>query len=194
MFKKKFDFVTVGGATRDFMFYDPKAEFLYTPEDIKRQASLCFTYGSKIQVDKTYFTFGGGAANTAVNLARQGLKVSTIVAVGDDEIGHSVYHNFLINGVNTDLIAKKVGKMTGFSFILTAGKEKEHVIFVYRGASSFLTVDDSLLKKINTKWFYLASLSGSNWKRVLDLVTNQQSFIAWNPGSSQLQAGHAVLK
>jgi len=160
--KKKYQFITIGGATRDFMFYDPAAKFLFTPENLIRQKSLCFEYGAKIQVGKTYFTFGGGGANTAVNFSNLGFKTAALVALGDDENGQAVLTNFKKQGVDTRLIQIQPGKMTGFSFILTAGKEKEHVIFLYRGANNNLSCSLGNLKKLKTRWFYVTSLSNSN--------------------------------
>lgn len=192
MFSKKYQFVTVGGSTRDFMFYDPDAKFLFTPENVARQKSLCFEYGSKINVDKTYFTFGGGAANSAVNLANLGFKTGIITSVGGDENGQAILNNFKKRGVDIRLAEVRPRQMTGFSFVLTAGKEKEHVIFLYRGANNQLQAP---LKRIKAKWFYIASLSGSNWRSILDRVFSQKkSLIAWNPGERQLSAGFKGLK
>jgi len=194
MFGRKYQFVTVGGATRDFMFYDPKAKFLFTPENVVRQKSLCFEYGAKIQVDETYITFGGGGANSAVNLASLGFKVATLTAVGDDDNGHQIINNFQKRGVDISLIQKEVGKLSGFSFILTAGKEKEHVIFLYRGANDYLKCSHELLSRFKTRWFYVASLSGKKWQEVLDCVFSARGYKAWNPGVVQLRAGYSKMR
>jgi sugar/nucleoside kinase (ribokinase family) len=194
MFKKKFDFVVVGGATRDFMFYDNSGKFLFTPENLTQERSLCFEYGAKINVEKTYFTFGGGGANVAVNLAKQGFKTAILTAVGDDENGQAMVNNLQQAGVATRFVERPKDKLSGFSFILTAGQEKEHVIFYYDGAKNNLVVSPRVLRKMKSKWFYLASLSGSNWREILNNIFNQKTKLAWNPGAQQLKAGYYKLK
>ncbi|MFA5358957.1 MAG: PfkB family carbohydrate kinase [Patescibacteria group bacterium] len=193
MFLPKYQFVTIGGSTRDFMFYDPQANFIFTPQNLTQPKSLCFEYGSKIEIEKTYFTFGGGAANAAVNFSLQGFKTAVITAVGNDENGLAVLNNFKKSGVDISLMEKHAGKMTGFSFILTAGREKEHVIFLYRGANNDLAAD-VLRGRIKSKWYYLASLSGKKWLAVIDKIFKQKALVAWNPGEQQLKAGYSRLK
>ncbi len=194
MLKKKYQFVTIGGTTRDFMFYDRQAKFLYTPEDVMRQRSLCFEYGSKIAVEETYITYGGGASNAAVNFALQGLKTAAIVSLGDDENGQGIINNFKSHGVDIRLIQKSAKKMTGFSFILTAGKEREHVIFAHRGANNNLHTSLASLKKFKTKWLYFTSLSCTAWRKALDNIFAVGSLVSWNPGALQLSAGAVGLK
>ncbi|MFA6533827.1 MAG: PfkB family carbohydrate kinase [Patescibacteria group bacterium] len=194
MFKKKYDFVAVGGATRDFMFYDSVGAFCRTPEDLTRQKNLCFEYGAKIEVEKTYLTFGGGAANAAVNFANLGFKAAVLVAAGDDENGLAIINNFKKRGVDTRLIETKSRQLTGFSFILTAGQEKEHVAFLHRGANNQLAAAEKTFKQLKTKWWYVASLSGANWPAILDRVFTAGGSVAWNPGGRQLHAGYGKLK
>lgn len=194
MFLKKFDFVTVGGATRDFMFYDPAAKFIFTPDDLTRQKSLCFEYGAKIELEKTFFTFGGGAANAAVNFSLQGFKTGIVAAVGEDENGEAVVKNLAKRGVDVKQVQKKEKKLSGFSFILTAGTDQEHVAFLYRGANNELTVSEHLIKKIKTRAWYVSSLSGANWRSVVSAVFSTKAKVTWNPGGRQLAAGYRGLK
>ncbi|MBI5621590.1 carbohydrate kinase family protein [Candidatus Falkowbacteria bacterium] len=194
MFRKKYDFVVIGAATRDYMFYDRAAKFLFTPADPTRQRSLCFEYGAKVSLDETYVSNGGGAANAAVNLALQGFRTAAVVRLGDDEAGREILKNFAAHEVDTRLVQRDEKAMTGFSFVLTAGQEQEHVIFTNRAANNRLTVSPQTLQQFKAPWIYLSSLSGPSWRKIFETVFSAPANIAWNPGSQQLLAGTAALK
>ncbi|MFA5076481.1 MAG: carbohydrate kinase family protein [Patescibacteria group bacterium] len=195
MAAKKFDFITIGGATRDITFYDDRGEFIATPQDLTRQKILGFEYGAKINIEKTYTTFGGGAANAAVNLANLGFKVAAAVAVGNDDNGRAIITHFKKRKVVTDLVEINPNLATGFSFLLTAGRENEHIAFLYRGANNSLNLSVKSLAAIRTaRWLYVTSLSGHNWSAVLDKVCQHCHQLAWNPGGTQLHGGYPKLK
>ncbi len=192
--KKSFDVLTVGGATRDITFYTKEGKLIANPKDPLRQKLLGFEYGAKIGIQKAFFTFGGGAANTAVAFSRLGLKVATILRVGNDEDGRAVIDNLKRNKVDTKFIQLDEKAKTGFSFIVTFGPTMEHTAFLYRGANDELRIRNYELGKLKTNWFYVASLSGDGWRKVMDAITSTKSRLAWNPGAKQLTAGLVGLK
>lgn len=187
--KKKYDVITVGGATEDITFYTKEGVLIDNKNDILRQKLFAFEYGAKIRIDKSYSTFGGGAANAAVGLATLGFKVGTIVAVGDDDRGKSIIKNFKSRKVDTSLIHKIKGAETGFSFLMV-GPNSEHVVFSNRAANTKLEVAEKDIKNLEkSKWVYITSLSG-RWRSVLKNVFSAKGVkIAWNPGHIQLNAG-----
>lgn len=191
---KKIDVVTVGGAARDITFYTKEGKLVAQLKDPLRQKLLGFEYGAKINIEKSYFTFGGGAANTAVALARLGLKTATVARVGKDDDGRAVVANLVKQKVETKFVQIDPATKTGFSFIVTFGPEVEHTAFLFRGANNELRFTNSEARKIKTDWFYVASLSGEGWRAVLDAVVSTKSRIAWNPGNKQLAAGLSSLK
>lgn len=189
----KFDFITIGGATEDMTFYTKDGVVVDNKKDILRQKLLAFEYGAKLQVDKGYSTFGGGAANAAVCLSLLGFKSAALVCVGDDNRGRSIISNLNQKGVNSSLVKIIPDNSSGFSFLI-AGPQNEHVVFSYRAANEKLDIISNDLGKIKqTEWIYLTSLSG-NWKKVLDkLFALGGVKIAWNPGHVQLHSGIKVL-
>lgn len=186
--------MTVGGATRDITFYTKEGKLVAQLKDPLRQKLLGFEYGAKIGIEKAYFTFGGGAANTAVALARLGLKTAAIARVGKDEDGKAVVLNLAKNKIETRFVQVDPNEKTGFSFVVTFGPAVEHTAFLFRGANDGLRVTNNELRKIKTDWFYVASLSGEGWRGVMDAVTSTKSRLAWNPGNRQLAAGLSGLK
>ena len=57
---KKYDIVSVGGATVDILFYSKEGELISTG-NIAKQKLLAFEYGDKILADRVFYTCGGGA-------------------------------------------------------------------------------------------------------------------------------------
>lgn len=190
----KYDFITIGGATEDITIYTNEGRLIDNRRDLTRQRLLGFEFGAKIEVEKSFSSFGGGAANTAVNFSRLGFNTATFIYVGDDERSKRIIENFRKQRVKTNLIKKIKKTNTGFSFVLV-GPGNEHILFSERAANSLLSINKSDLSKFkNVKWIYISSLSG-NWREVLKKIYSIENVnIAWNPGGAQLKAGASVLK
>ncbi|MCK5416457.1 carbohydrate kinase family protein [Candidatus Parcubacteria bacterium] len=179
----KFDFITIGGATEDVTFYTDEGKIIS-----KKGAEelLAFKYGTKIKIDKFYSTFGGGAANTAVNLANLGFKTAVKVAIGSDARGDAIIQNFKKRKVYTNLVKRIKSSESGFSF-LVVGQENEHVLFASRAANNKLSISSDNMKILKkSKNIFISSLTGE-WKNVLEKIfTIVGVKIAWNPGYEQL--------
>jgi len=190
---KHFDVATIGGATLDIMFGLEKAKI------IKRgQLSLmAFPLGGKQSSEQVIYTTGGGAANTAVSLAKLGFKTTVLAALGKDAHGDIILKRFKKEKIDSSLV-KQLDYYTGLSFIVTGGSKKEHVLFTYRSANNFLKIEPKICNQLNAKWFYLLSLSGQFWqanlKTVFQAALRKKIKVAWNPGGIQLKAGYSVLK
>ena len=183
----KYDVITIGGATEDITFFTKEGILIDNKKDILRQKLLAFEYGAKMKIDKSYSTFGGGAANTAVNLAGLGFRIASLIAIGDDTRGKRILANFKKNKVDIKLVQKIKGTETGFSFILI---NPEKVVFSNRAANSELKINNYSLKFLkNTRWAFITSLSGK-WEGVLSKVFSVENLkVAWNPGYVQLGGG-----
>ena len=183
---------TIGGAARDIMFYTDETVLIENKNDLLRQKLIGVEYGAKVYSEKVYFTYGGGGMNTAVNLAGLGVRTQTIISLGDDFIGQDIVKYLQAKGVSNKLVQVQPKTFTGTSFVLNVGSYNEHVIFVSRGANNKIKLSYDLIKKINTNWVYLASLSG-NWqsgvKTLFDYCSHKKIKVAWNPGFAQLKAG-----
>lgn len=183
---------TIGGATRDIMFYTDDVVLLDNKKDLLRQKLIAFEYGAKIYSKDVYLTFGGGGMNAAVNLAGLGIKTQAILSVGDDLVGHEVFGYLRGKKVATKLVQQQKNIRTGTSSIVNVGSFNEHVIFAYRGANAKIDLSGKVIKKINTSWVYLTSLSG-NFKPGLNNlfahIVKKKIKLAWNPGSNQLKLG-----
>ncbi len=183
---------TIGGATKDIMFYTDDMLLIDNKKDLLRQKLIAFEYGAKLYSNDVFLTYGGGGANTAISLASLGLKTQTILSLGLDDVGNSIIRNMKRAGVNIKLIQRNKKLNTGISFIVNVGQNKEHVIFAYRGANSALDLSQSIVQKIKTPWIYLTSLSANFIPKLNNIFLHSMQkdiSIAWNPGTNQLKLG-----
>lgn len=190
-----YDIITIGGATRDITFVTDKGKVIKTPENLMEQSLLAFEYGAKIKSEEVYFNFGGGSCNTAATFSKLGLNVAVNCKVGKDDNGNAMIKNLKELRINTDLVQIDDKNKTGFSLVVVNKKNGDRVIFVYKGASDFLEVQEKEISK--TKWIYLTSLAG-NWEEDLEkinkAVEKNKIKLAWNPGATQICAGKNKLK
>jgi sugar/nucleoside kinase (ribokinase family) len=190
----KYDFITIGGATRDIAFFTDEGILLddkSNPFNLHRQL-LAFEYGAKMRIDKFINLFGGGAANAAVNLVGLGFRTAALLETGNDENGRAIVKNLKDRGVLTSLVHVNNKADSGSSFILITGGER--IIFTTRGVNDFLELDTqrvAALKKASN--IYVASLTG-NWLKCLrQIFSSGHNKIFWNPGSKQYNSGVKVL-
>lgn len=187
-----FDCITIGSATRDIFL---RSEGIHSKRDPDSETGtdLVVPLGSKLTVDEMIFETGGGATNTAVTFARQGLRSACICRVGDDPGGNLTIEALEEEAVNTDLVIRDREHPTGYSIILTL--KGERTILVYRGASGEFKEDMIPKSKLDTKWILITSLAGN--------VTMLEHLVNWAeehgintaviPGSQELKKGAKVL-
>ena len=190
----KYDFITIGGATRDIAFFTDEGVLIKNKENPfnMRQKLLAFEYGAKIRIDEFIYLFGGGASNAAVNLVGLGFRTAAIVEVGDDENGRAILKNIKDRGVISSLTHVNMQSGSGSSFILIS--QGERIIFTTRGVNDYLTLDASRLKAISqTENLYVASLTGDWLKCLRQIFASGHKKIFWNPGSKQYNSGVKVL-
>lgn len=191
---QKFDCVTIGGATRDILFKTD--EYSFSLKD-QKELYMCFPYGQKIIPSETHFCFGGGALNSAISMSRLGLKVSSIINIGNHEASTSLLSKMKSEKVDTKMVitSDKKNDYRGISVFLV-DKGKDHTAILYRGTNDKVIIKDwSFINK--TKWIYLTSLTGKsddNLRKIESEIKKSNVKLAWNPGSVQLKKGYSGLK
>lgn len=196
----KIDILTIGGVTLDLMMYTDDCVIIKNPnkKDVTRQKLIAFEYGAKITSDAVHLTYGGGAANAAVNIAQLGLATGIHCQLGTDTIAYDVESFLQKKKITTDFVLFQNNGHTGFSVIVNVGSKNEHVIFMHRGANHVFKVTKRHLLQANPDWVYLTALNGPHAKQNFAAIFEQcdkQSFsIAWNPGNEQLALGYKALK
>ncbi len=189
---KRFDLITIGGATEDITALVDDFSILDNSADPIRSKLIAFEYGAKVGLSDLHSSFGGGAANAAVTAARLGRKVAAHICLGHDNRGDRMLRNLFTHKVDTRFIIRSKGE-SGMSFIIKTSSH-DHILFTHRGANDNVEINRKLsvaMRKATR--IYLSSLSGS-WRGILKQIAETKAHIAWNPGRLQLLAGFSALK
>lgn len=192
---KKFDIITIGAATRDVFLSSHELKIIKDPEFSTGEAE-CFALGSKLEIDKIVFETGGGAANTSVGFARQGLRSAFIGKIGShDGRGREILVALKKERVSTALVVRDPDKMTAYSVILLSGRG-ERTVLVYRGASADFHPGDIRPSKLTAPWIYVSSLAGrlTTLQHIWSNAMKRGIRIAWNPGAGELKLGLKKLR
>jgi sugar/nucleoside kinase (ribokinase family) len=191
-----YDVITFGSASRDILIKSTK--FISTKGDIfPTGKGFCLPVGSKIEVENIIFSVGGGGTNTAAVFAKLGFSTAYCGMVGDDLAGKNIILELKKFGINSDFICfnKKTG--TNHSIIIS-NKNLDRTILVWRGSSDLLSKKDIPWQKIkNSRWFYIAPLSGQAAKLTEDLIDfayKNKIKIALNPGYNQLKLSPKITQ
>lgn len=188
----KFDFLTIGGLTEDIVFFSQEGLLIDNSGDLLRQKLLAFEHGAKINIEEVKMSFGGGAANSAVSLAKLNFRVACLGALGSDDRATRILDNLKQVKVDYQKVSLHKTCQSGFSFILN--DRKDRIIFAYRGANELLRVEaqhKNIIK--NSAWVYLTSLP-NNYLSSLKNIFAYKNKIAWNPGLKQLAGDIKKIK
>ena len=101
---------------------------------------------------ESYVSFGGSAANFAMQSSRLGVKTGLISCVGDDVHGQLVLKELAKVGVDTSSVLVLDNQPTGLFFLAWQPK-KGNMVFSEMGANKFLEkhlLDDKLLERART--------------------------------------------
>ena len=189
-----FDVITIGSATRDAFVKSKAFKVLRAPQFPTGKA-LGISLGSKVHVDELNFYIGGGAVNTALTFAGQGLKTAVFAVVGEDPGGQEVQKVLKEEGISRELLQIDKKDHTSYSIVLTAGKSGRSSLR-YDGAVWHFP---SLLPKRmeQTKWLYINHLGGESMKllpQIFLLAKAKNIKVAWNPGSTQIKKAVIAIK
>ncbi|MFH1461015.1 MAG: carbohydrate kinase family protein [Patescibacteria group bacterium] len=193
--KMEYDIITFGSATHDIFLSSRKFQEIESDKFITKKG-LCVPLGSKIFMDEVFFAMGGCGTNTAATFGRQGFKTAYLGAIGQDYTGELVIKVLQKNKVSLDLLQETQEYPTALSIILSLpGSDRS--ILEKEGACHFLTKEDIPFDKIETSWFYLASLSGESAKvfePLINFACEKGIKLAVNPGKRQLGEDLELLR
>jgi sugar/nucleoside kinase (ribokinase family) len=96
---------------------------------------------SSVLLDEIRLAPAGSAAGTAVGLAKLGLVVATVGAVGDDALGDVLIRALNGFGVDTSYVLRKPGVQTSASILPIRPNGDRPALHVV-GANAFFTIDD----------------------------------------------------
>lgn len=188
---------SIGGATWDSILAADNSRVL----ESDHQQWLAYPYGEKLHLSGAHFSYGGGASNVAVGLARLGIPTEFVGAVGGNHLGKAILDNFKDNRVGTAHVQTIPTDTSGMSIVLTA-PDGERTILLHRGANDHLDPDQVDWKALaEADWWHVSSLSGeagSIYDELADRATKAKVKLSLNPGATQVARGadglHSALK
>lgn len=187
-----YDIITVGSATEDVMVHCSDAQVITLMDAGGETAYMAFTYGGKVHVDDMLISVGGGAVNTAIAFAKQGMTTAAVSKVGRDEPGERVERRLAEVGVQTHLMPHSDTSGTGYSTIITTFTG-ERTILVHRGAARELRDEDIPWDELaKTEWMYVGALAGQSWRlypKLASFAAEHAIKLALNLGTSQIDQG-----
>jgi ribokinase len=201
-----YDIITFGSAAQDIGLKSKDFKIFGDNKEFATGQGICFTLGSKINIQDISFTSGGGGSNVAVALARQGFKTAFCGAVGADNTGREIIKELKKEKVDVRFVVEKKEKQTNQSIIIF-DESQERTILTYRGAAELLTREDIPWKKIKAKWIYLAPLTGllldspksadgggCALEDIVNFAAENKIKVAINPSKQQLSLPENMLK
>ena len=187
-----YDIITVGSNTVD-VFARTESELIKIKTKTTTEELLAYPLGSKIIISDLEFMIGGGGTNTAVSFTRLNLKTGYLGKIGRDENGLKVFK--LLKDENIDFLGT-LGAVGGYSIILDS-IEEDRTILTYKGCNDYFLFKEIDLKKLDTKWFYFASMMGKSFetlKKLSEFAKKKDIKIAFNPSSYLAKKGFSYLK
>ncbi|MBR5303799.1 MAG: carbohydrate kinase family protein [Candidatus Gastranaerophilales bacterium] len=185
-----YDFITIGSATQDVFVQSDVASIVSVSQIEKKSEFMSFPYGAKTEIADFSKNLGGGAVNTATNLANLGCKTSTIIKLGNDELNSIIKLKLAQSGVDIMNVIDSDKHLTGFSIVLVSF-QGDRTVLAHRGANAHVHENEVNFDAIkNSRWVYVSPLSG-NSNKILDKVAN---FCKENKINLAINAGTTALK
>ena len=185
-----YDFITIGSATQDVFIQSDVASIVTVSQMAKKSEFMSFPYGAKTEIADFSKNLGGGAVNTATNLANLGMKTSIIIKLGNDEFNGIIKLKLAQSGIDIMNIINSQKFLTGFSIILVSF-QGDRTVLAHRGANAHVHEKEVNFDAIkNSRWVYVSPLSGDS-NKVLDKIAN---FCCENKINLAINAGTTALK
>src|SRR5688572_14287306 len=135
---------------------------------------------AQAQPDLRRLGFGGDTLNTAVYLARLGVPVDYVTALGDDPYSQRMIESWRSEGIGTDLVQRAAGRLPGL-YMIELDEKGERRFFYWRQQAPARDIfgneraDDLCKALLKYDWLYLSGISLSLYgeagrERLFDLL------------------------
>lgn len=176
------DLITIGHATIDAFLAIDEASLAC---DLNREdCVLQIEYADKIPVLSLNWAVGGNAPNTAVGVARLGLKVAALTMLGGDDNGRLVLKTLKDEGVITNHITILKDQKTDYSTILNFQGERTilayHSPWVYQFPADLPFAKSVYLTSLNEKF-------ADYYEDFLPWLGKHHPDLIYNPGLHELR-------
>lgn len=188
----RYDCITIGDSFED-VFVVPEEARVRHDGAFASGMSLSFELGDKIPLEQVDYEIGGSACNVAVGLSRLKLKSSVISILGEDTPAAKIKERLEKEKVDRSSLIIERKMKTNFSVIFRTNQGR--TIFIYHGLKDYSNL--RIKKSIKTNWIFLGP-TGENTddleNDIVSKVSENNSKLAWNPGSLQIRKGAGSFK
>jgi len=125
--------------------------------------------GEKVLIEQIKFETGGGGVNAAVGLSRMGLKTAFLGKIGHDHNAFKVLYELKKENVKV-IKTRPSDYPTSYSVVMKSKKEKDRILFTYKGASDHLCYSEIKKSELNTKWIYMATMLNESFKTTKEIA------------------------
>ena len=182
--------LTVGGAMLDSIAIVENDRIERMEMHNADTSFLLLEEGGKTEAAEISTHCGGGAVNAAVSMARQGLDVSTLIKLGQDQRADTILSKLEAEHVSTRWVKRDNRKPTGSS-VMIASHHRDAAVFTFRGANTLLEPEDLKDDAFAVDLVYITSLSNESadcFPLLVKKAKSQKAMVATNPGVRQLSA------
>ncbi|MCA9459365.1 MAG: phosphoglycerate kinase, partial [Nanoarchaeota archaeon] len=153
--------------------------------------------GTKIKIrDNFKFNSGGGGVNVSITISKLNARVGYLgkVSTESKELLLKTLKNNKI-----ELIESKETKMACAKSILLQTRDKDRVIFTFRGQTNSLEYNDFDIKSFSSNNYYFTSMSGKSFQTILKMARgikrlNKNAMLCFNPSSYILKSEKNIKK
>lgn len=178
--------ISVGGSTYDLFIQTAQNHV----DTVGGEEFFLLPTGEKLPLQGVQETCGGGAANTAVGLARLGFNAGYCGVISADQWGNYMLENFKREHVSTDCITITEAEISSFSIILSSATGERTILYA---AGSGRHLHDANFDKetiATADWLFYNHIQEQSCvihDDMIELAQQDSLQITWNPGGSQLQ-------
>lgn len=189
---QQYDFVAIGDILIDaFIELNKDHSNVLIDQDTGRK-TLTMDFGSKLPYnDVTVVPAVGNGPNAATSATRLGLETGLVTHIGNDKFGKECLQALRDRGVHTDFVKIHEDKNTNYHYVLRYGPER--TILINHETYPYSLPDFP----VAPKFFYFSSIGEhgiDHHHEIANYVKNNETKLAFQPGTFQIKAGHEALE
>lgn len=189
---QKYDFVAIGDILIDAFIQLDKDQADVTIDMDTGRKTLQMPFGGKLPYDDVVVVPAvGNSPNAAVSAKRLGLETALVTNLGHDKFGKECLEALRTEGIHTDFVKVHEDKVTNYHYVLRYGPER--TILIKHEDYPYALPDFP----VAPKFFYFSSVGEHGLPyhhEIAKYVKNNETKLAFQPGTFQIKLGHEVLR